>query len=587
MFGRTMVRRLLPHGIVFFVAWPLASTLAGTLDLKSQPMTSRLPWITTFEMLLRAQPQLVSEWLVVALLGGIASTLIFAALSRIRGAKELPTWFLAIEPLLLMLATVSGIATEYPAVLAHPFLQSLRIFSVRLAILTLVGFALGLFFLFGLQSRGLRGGAVWVATSILLVALAAFVSRAPAARRKGVPSRRSIVLLGIDSLSQRDDLGPLRDLAQAQRGMFASRAVTTGVVTNAVWGSILQHRPIREIGTWTIFMTTSWRSLPFNLVRSAHDAGLTTVSYFSDQFTSYIGSEAGFDIDRSGPMGWFQLATATLKHDSVFLAVALPRLPKLPGARTPRNQSGTFTFDVSAELDDLLSSPPGSGKTFSAGHLDYLHQPLYPRFDELTPGERRAVLASPVTAVEDLSFDWRYPSIQGDSLGLYRWKARHVQDLVRSAVVRTGFLEPSRLNRLILFSDHGSRKDLTGENFGNPSYWNVLLATFGTAADDPSRPISLLEIPKILGLADPTRPAFDRPEVEFADVGNEDIPTLTPYFSNDGRIFLDPGALARIRRQMKAYRPYAAPGLYFSVPVQPPFNAADRRDTERSSHSNK
>jgi hypothetical protein len=313
---------------------------------------------------------------------------------------------------------------------------------------------------------------------------------------------------------------------------------------------------VREIGTWTIFLTTNWKIVPHNLVREAHRGGWTTISYFSDQFTSYVGSESGFDVDRSGPMGWLQLATATLKQNSVFLAAALPRLPNLAGARTPRNQSGTFAFDLDAELDDLFRCPAEAGKCFSAGHLDYLHQPLYPRFDELTPAQRRRVLASPVTAVEDLSFDWRYPQIEGDSLGLYSWKVRHVQELVSRAVERSGFLEPGRENRLVVFSDHGSRKDLTAQNLGNPMYWNVLFAAFGTRPDDPSRPISLLEISAILGFPDPTRPGPDSPVVEYADVDEKDVPMLTPYFAGDGRIFLSPQALARIRPRMESFRPF-------------------------------
>ncbi len=555
MFRHAIVRRILPNGIVFFAAWPLASTIAATIDLKSQPMTSLLPWTATFAMLLRAQSRLVSEWILVGALGAVVSIFLFSFLCR-RPSRSESAALLAIEPFLAMLAVLAGIATEYPAVLAHPFLRSVGGLSVQAAIAVLIVSALGLFALVGLQSRGPRGGAAWLAAGAVLIAAAGLVSRSPVHRRGSEKSLGSIALLGIDSLSQSDDLAPLRDFTAANHGIYFSRVVTTGVVTNAVWGSILQHRPVREIEGWTIFVPTDWKRVPYDLVRAAHRAGWTTVSYFSDQFTSYVGSEAGFDVDRSGPMGWFQLATATLKQNSVFLAVALPRLPAVPGARTPRNQSGTFAFDVSAELDDLLSCPDGSGHCFSAGHLDYLHQPLYPRFDELTAAERKVVLASRATSVQDLSFDWRYPSIPGDSLGLYRWKVGHVQQLVAGALRRTGFLDPARGNRLVLFSDHGSRRNLTNANFGNPVYWNVLLAAFGTGPRDASQPISLLEIAELLGLADPTRTAPDVPEVEYADVGNEDLPALAPMFSTDGRIFLDPRALARIREHMKGYRPF-------------------------------
>ena len=555
MSGRAIVRRILPNGIVFFAVWPLFSTVAATLDLKSQPMTSLLPWSATFAMLMRAQTRLLGEWLWVGTLGAILSIVAFSSVSR-DDSRPAPATVLALEPFLVMLAALGGIATEYPAVLAHPFLRSLGGLSVRAAILVLIASALGLFLLCGLRFAGARGGAAGFVAGAGIFLAAALAARLPARRRAGSPSRGSIALVGIDSVSQSDDLEPIRDFTRNHGGTFFVHAATTGVVTNAVWGSILQHRPVHDIAGWTIFVPTDWPRAPFNLVRAAHRSGRTTVSYFSDQFTSYVGSEAGFDIDRSGPTGWMQLATATLKQNSVFLAFCLPRLPQLPAAGTPRNQSGTFAFDLAAELDDLLSTPHGAPRSFSAGHLDYLHQPLYPRFSELTPSERAIVLRSPATAVQDQSFDWRYPAIAGDALGLYGWKVRHVQRVVADAVARSGFLDPARANRLVLFSDHGSRKDLTSANFGNPVYWNVLLAAFGCESRDPARPISLLEIPALLGLADPTRPDSDTVELDYADVQNEDIGSLAPLFAADGRIFLDPRALSRIRGNMRSYLPF-------------------------------
>src|SRR5258708_5253167 len=138
-FSREVRRRLLPHAAVFWILWPLASAVSAPLDLKSQPMTSRLPWGSTFVMLLRAQPQLVSEWFFIGFLGTAISALLFALLSvllpRESSTMRLAQLRLPIEPLLLMLAVLAGIATEYPAVLAHPFLQVLRILTVRFAIL--------------------------------------------------------------------------------------------------------------------------------------------------------------------------------------------------------------------------------------------------------------------------------------------------------------------------------------------------------------------------------------------------------------------------------------------------------------------
>jgi len=552
-----MVRRILPHAMVWFILWPLGTTVAATLELRGQSATALLPWSVTFGMLMRAQPHLAVEWLFVASFGTLISVTLFAVISIRRDTA--PAGTLAIEPLLLMIAAVAGIATEYPAVLAHPFLKSLRGNSVLGSLILLAFAAAALFVLFGFRAARRRGALGWAAAFLAAFVAGAALPRIPAVRRPAASSRGSIVLLGIDSLSQADDLGPLRDFTRARGGSWHTRAVAPGLVTNAVWTSILQHRPVRDTGVFTICMSPDWRAAPFNLVSAAHRAGFRTRSYFSDQFTSYVGTEAGFDLDRSGPLGWLQLATASLKENSVFLPILLPRLPRLPGARTPRNQSGTFGFDVAAELDDLLASERDAGATFSAGHLDYLHQPLYPRFDELAPAERTRVLGSPVAAVEDLSFDWQYPTIPGDALGVYSWKVRHVQRMVIDALERTGFLESDRGNRLILFSDHGSRKDLTVATFERPKYWNVVLATFGADARSRDVPLSLLDVPALLRLEDSTRPVPDSPEVEFAGVEVTDLPRLAPYFLPDGRVLFAPDVVARIGRTLRTFRPFGEP----------------------------
>src|SRR5258708_38521542 len=106
-FSRAVRRRLLPHAAVFWILWPLASAVAATLDLKSQPMTSRLPWSSTFVMLLRAQPQLVSEWFFIGFLGMAISALLFALLARESSTMRLAQLRLPIEPLLLMLALLA------------------------------------------------------------------------------------------------------------------------------------------------------------------------------------------------------------------------------------------------------------------------------------------------------------------------------------------------------------------------------------------------------------------------------------------------------------------------------------------------
>jgi hypothetical protein len=318
-----------------------------------------------------------------------------------------------------------------------------------------------------------------------------------------------------------------------------------------------------------IYQSVDWSRSPFQLVRRASDSGCQTISFFSDQFTTYVGSTAGFDRIRSGPKGWLQLATAGLKDASVFLPVALPLLPRIPGARTPANQSGTFAFDLRREIDAILTE--GTSRcTFVAGHIDYLHQPLYPRYSDLTPSQRSIVHRSRVEALQDLSLDWQFPVIPGDELQLYSWKSRRLQDLLAQEIRATGYLEPSKKNRLVLFSDHGNRRALTGENFGKPQYHRVIFATFGIPARDPTLPISLLDISSMLGYSEPGREKAD-PIVEYTDVTGPEWKQLmrSAKLLFNGRVLLDPGIVRRAGERLRAFRPYS-PGGYFPAPVQRP-----------------
>jgi hypothetical protein len=254
-----------------------------------------------------------------------------------------------------------------------------------------------------------------------------------------------------------------------------------------------------------------------------------------------------------------QLATAVVKDASVFLPVGLQRLPRIPAARTPTNQSGTYAFDLRQEIRSILTS--GSGPcTFVAGHLDYLHQPLYPRFSELTRQERAAVLGAPVNSLQDLSLDWSYPVVPGDALGVYGWKLRHIQQLLAEEIEQTEFLDPAKGNRLILFSDHGNRSGLSEENFADPRYHRVVLATFGVAARDPTSPISLLDIPDLLGFRDPTRPGAADPVVEYTNGTPPEWSLLmgTANLISDGQVILDPQIVRAIGMRLRGYRPYAS-----------------------------
>ena len=59
-------------------------------------------------------------------------------------------------------------------------------------------------------------------------------------------SAPAIILLGIDSVSQADDLSPIREWTNRGGGTWYERAVAPGLLTNAVWTSILTTKPVSE-----------------------------------------------------------------------------------------------------------------------------------------------------------------------------------------------------------------------------------------------------------------------------------------------------------------------------------------------------
>jgi hypothetical protein len=257
-----------------------------------------------------------------------------------------------------------------------------------------------------------------------------------------------------------------------------------------------------------------------------------------------------------------------LKNASVFLPVVQRAIPEIPGAATPRNQSGTYSFDVGREIRSMLTSGAGSC-TLALGHLDYLHQPAYPGYSELSSSERAAIRSSPVESIQDFSLDWQFPVIPGDRLNLYQWKIRRLQRILERQTEQTGFLEPSKRNRLIVFSDHGNRRGLTPENFGKFRYHNVVFATFGVPSRSAAEPVSLLDIPELIGLPDATRPGPADPVVEYAQVAEGDWISVmnSARLQPNGEILLDAGVTDKIGARLRGYRPYETRPDYFPTPV--------------------
>jgi hypothetical protein len=148
---------------------------------------------------------------------------------------------------------------------------------------------------------------------------------------------------------------------------------------------------------------------------------------------------------------------------------------------------------------------------------------------------------------------------------------RRIQNILAQEIHATGFLEPSSGNRLVLFSDHGNRRALTDENFGRPQYHRVVFATFGVPARDPHLPISLLDIPELLGFADPTRPGPAQPIVEYTNAVESEWGLLmgTANLRPDGEIALDSAVVREIGKRLRGYEPYGPSPEYFVADVEP------------------
>jgi hypothetical protein len=564
-------RRLLPHATAVFLIWPAISILFAGVTLKSEPLTAPASWPVTLLGLSAAALQMIPEFLSVGAVLLIISLALFSGFRSSDPAAERSLarrMSLLVEPFAVMLALFCGLALEYPAVLHHPALAAFRMFSALTATIALF-VALGLLLGYLAWRRGPALASLGLVLLLVPAGWAAGLSHRSYRARKARSG--TTVILGLDSISQQDDVSILRSLTREFSGTWYDKPVTPGLVTNSVWPSLIMHRPVHESGVFLIYQTVDWSRSPFQLIRRASESGCETSSFFSDQFTTYVGATAGFDRVRSGPKGWLQLGTAEVKNGSIFLPIFLPLLPPIPAARTPANQSGTFAFDLRREIDAILTE--GTGRcTFVAGHIDYLHQPQYPRYSDLTASERSIVRRSQVQALQDLSLDWQFPVIPGDELRLYGWKTRMLQRVLAQEVQETGYLEPSGRNRLVLFSDHGNRRALRAENFGRPRYHRVIFATFGLPSREPLLPISLLDISELLGFPDPSRPGRAVPIVEYTNASGDEQRLLlrSARLRLDGEISLDPAIVKEIGKRLRGYEPYAPNPESFPSPVQVP-----------------
>lgn len=533
------------HALFACGVWPVITMLGTAWSLAQMPYYQIGAWEAVAAgaagVLLRL-PELV-----------IVGALIFGAsafLFRRYGADGQPgrtgAARLLAEPAVTFTIVCAGIAIWYPAVLSQALFAPFAALPVA-AVLGLLAV----------------GGAVGVAVTArpgarltLGVALAVMGLLSPAPLRvraqveRAVGTAPDVILLGIDSLSFDDDLSPLADWAAEDGGTWYERAVTPGLLTNAVWTSILALKPVREHGVFHTFQRMPEEDAA--LLRAVRAQGYRTVALFPDQLTSTVGSTAGFDHDLSGPRGWRQLLLPVVANNSMLAAVIGPALPRVwPGA-PPSNEAGAFTYDVRRDVRRILRSGGSAAPTFVAAHLTYVHLPAYPAAFELTRAELAAVLAAPARLIRDRTLDWQDEDQPGDPVPLNRWKLRRVQQIIRHEVRETGYLQSG--GRLMLFSDHGSRKALTMEAFTDPRYHHVPLMTFGLPARCPAAPISLIDLAALLGVSE----GWAAPVVEFTFADRENWPALvhTARLRWAGDVDLDERLLARLFTDLRRHAPW-------------------------------
>ena len=539
------IHRWTAHVIFACVVWPVLTIACTAYSLKRMPYYS-VTWREAFlagagGTLLRLPDMIVTG----AIFFGL-SAFIFKRLGATPRPGRLSTVRLFLEPLVTFTAACFGIAVWYPGLLSQPLFLPLDFLSVAsylllLAAILIVGVAVtggsgkrlrlaGALFAVGL----LCPGPLWLRTAI----------------EPAVGAPPTAVLLGIDSLSHHDDLSPLANWVKADGGTWYERAVTPGLFTNAVWTSILTQQPIRNHGIYHTFQVM--RAEDAVLLQDARRLGYRTVGMFSDQLTSAPGPTAGFDENRSGPMGWRQLLLPMVANSTVIVPVIGAALPRpWPGA-SPSNESGTFTYDLRREVRSLLRAGKDGQRTFVAAHLTYVHLPAYPSILEMSQAEFEAVLKTPAIQVRDRTIDWQDKDHPDDPVPLNLWKIRRVQTVIQEEVTDSGYVKNG--GHLVLFSDHGSRVSVNYETFGDERYHHVLLATFGVPPSCPAEPISLIDVGRLLGFSN----VQAQPSLEFAfpEPGTWPVFFTTVKLRWSGQVDMDEKLLAQVFAGLRKHDPW-------------------------------
>src|SRR5688572_6183245 len=543
------IRRCGAHVIFASVVWPVLTIAGAAYSLKRMPYYT-VSWREAFLASAGGLVIRLPDLILVGLVFFGLSAFIFRRFAVESRPGRLATVRLFLEPMVTFVAACMGIALWYPGVLSQALFLPLDFLPVAWLLLVLAAIVAVGVMVTGRRGRRLRLGSALFAVGLL--------SPGPLWLRTviepafGAPP--TAILLGVDSISLADDLTPLTNWVTADGGTWYERAVTPGLFTNAVWTSILAQQPVR---THRIFHTFQrMRAEDAVLLHDARRQGYRTIGMFSDQLTAAPGPTAGFDENRSGPMGWRQLLLPMVANNSLLVPVIGSALPRpWPGA-SQSNEGGTFTYDLGREVRSLLRAGEDGQRTFVAGHLTYVHLPVYPSVLEMSAAEFQAVLRTPANLVRDRTIDWQDLDRQGDQVPLNSWKIHRVQSVIQREVADAGYLQQG--GQLILFSDHGSRNSLNIENFQDDRYHHVVLATFGVPPRCPKEPVSLIDIGRLFGFSE----VRAEPTVEFVFAAADQWPALfsSARFRWSGQVDLDEALLAQVFGGLRKHTPWPTAG---------------------------
>jgi hypothetical protein len=540
--------RLFAHVIVVMLLWPLATILGTAIAVHDLPYYSP-SWSVSFGAAAAGVVVSAVEFGVAAA-AVLAMSLGFFALAAsrhwVRNNHQRP-WDFWPEALLTFLALLWGASLWYPVALRQPLLIGFTLLPMlaALGVIAMAVVALS-------ASVATPGSVAKVAAALLVVGAALPVPSVIARSRAGGSQLSSLVLLGLDSAGVGDTTPEFNQWVGARHGTVYERAVTPALLTNAVWASVLSAREPAVNGVLHAFQEMPRDS--GRVLTWAKQAGFWTVSSFSNQLSCSVGTDAAFDEDRSGPLGWRHLILQLVHNSSLVLPLVRPVLPRSRIFASTPNLAGSFSYSVGRDIREILFAGRDGMPTFVAGHQTYLHLSSFPTFLEMNWNERWRVLRSPVREIQDRSLDWSDSDHPDDAIPVHEWKRRALFSAVQNEVDRSGFLEQG--GRLVLFSDHGERSGLNETTFVEPKYHHVILTTFNLPARDPARPRSLIDIGLLLGL---TGEAFGKaPSVELAIFPSEMWASIAARAKLDwsGRVHLDEAQLALVASRMKTFEPW-------------------------------